>query len=73
MFLKRLQAAGLETPASDGPIELAQAAALNLPGDAQSIYRSADLYSRYRYARVPPPLSEIKRAVKEFHPKKSAA
>jgi transglutaminase-like putative cysteine protease len=73
LFLKRLQLAGIETQASDGPIELAQAAALNLPGDAQSIYRIADLYSRYRYARIPPPLGEIKSAIKEFHPKKSAA
>ena len=71
-FLKRLQSAGYETQASAGAIELAQAAALSLPGDAPAIYRIADLYSRYRYSPVPPPFSEIKSAVKDFHPKGSA-
>ena len=71
-FLKRLQSAGYETQASTGAIELAQAAALSLPGDAPAIYRIADLYSRYRYSPLPPPFSEVKNAVKDFHPKGSA-
>jgi len=71
-FLKRLQSAGYEAQASTGAIELAQDAALSLPGDAPAIYRIADLYSRYRYSPLPPPFGEIKSAVRDFHPKGSA-
>ncbi len=70
-FLKRLKKAGFEASPSTGPIELAHAAALQLPRDSRSINQVADLYSRSRYSRSPPPLRMLKDAVKKFHPKKN--
>ncbi len=71
-FLKRLQSAGCEIQPSNGAIELAHEAALHLPGDSRAIHQIADLYSRYRYSPLPPSLNELKSAIKEFHPKKTA-
>ncbi len=70
-FLKRLKTAGFEALPSAAPIELAQAAAEQLPQESRSINLVADLYSRSRYARIPPPLRLLKDAVKEFRPKKN--
>ena len=70
-FLKRLKAAGFEALPSSGPIELAYSAAHQLPRDSQSIHHVADLYSRSRYSATPPPLQELRDALKEFHPTKN--
>ena len=72
-FLQRLKAAGFETLASKGAIELAHSAALQLPRDAQSIHHIAVMYSRSRYSTTPPPLRELKDAIKDFHPGKNVA
>ncbi len=71
-FLQRLKAVGFEALPSSGAIELAHSAALQLPWDSQSIHHIADLYSRSRYSSAPPPLRELKDAIKNFHPKKNA-
>jgi len=70
-FLKRLKAAGFEALPSSGPIELAQSAAIHLPGDSRSIHHIADMYSRSRYSCAPPSLRELRDAIKDFHPKKN--
>ncbi len=70
-FLKRLKAAGFEALPSSGPLELANAAAKQLPQDSQSINLVADLYSLSRYSRTPPSLRTLKDAVNDFHPKKN--
>ena len=70
-FLKRLKAAGFEALPSSGPIELAQSAAIHLPGDSRSIHHIADMYSRSRYSSAPPPLRELRDAIKDFHPKRN--
>ncbi len=70
-FLKRLKTAGFETLPSSGPIELAHSAAIQLPGDSRSIHHIATLYSRSRYSGTPPPLRQLKDAIKGFHPKKN--
>ena len=70
-FLKRLKTAGFETLPSSGPIELAHSAAIQLPGDSRSIHLIANLYSRSRYSGTPPPLRQLKDAIKGFHPKKN--
>jgi transglutaminase-like putative cysteine protease len=70
-FLKRLKAAGFETSPSSGPIELAHSAAIQLPRDSRSIHHIADMYSRSRYSSAPPPLRELRDAIKEFHPKRN--
>jgi transglutaminase-like putative cysteine protease len=72
-FLKRLKAAGFEALPSSGPIELAYSAAHQLPRDSQSIHHVADLYSRSRYSATPPPLQELRDAIKEFHPTKNTS
>ncbi len=72
-FLRRLKAAGFEAQPSSGPRELAHAAAMHLPRDSQAIYQVADLYSRSRYSATPPPLQELKDAIKKFHPRKNTA
>jgi transglutaminase-like putative cysteine protease len=72
-FLKRLKSAGFEAPPSTGAIELAEAAALQLPEHAPSIKRIASLYSRSRYSAEPPTLLELKTAVTKFRPKNGAA
>jgi len=70
-FLQRLKTAGFETLPSRGPIELAHSAATQLPRDSRSIHHIADLYSRSRYSGTPPPLRQLKDAIKDFHPKKN--
>jgi hypothetical protein len=70
-FLKRLKAVGFEALPSSGPIELAQSAAIHLPGDSRSIHHIADMYSRSRYSSAPPPLRELRDAIKDFHPKRN--
>ncbi|MEE8495317.1 MAG: DUF3488 and transglutaminase-like domain-containing protein [Xanthomonadales bacterium] len=70
-FLKRLKAAGFETLPSSGAIELAHSAAIQLPQDSRTILRIADLYTRSRYSAKPPPLGELKDAIKDFHPEKN--
>ena len=72
-FLKRLKAAGFEALPSSGAIELAQAAAIQLPEESRSIYHIADLYNRSRYSPKPPAFPELKDAIKAFHPKKNTA
>ena len=72
-FLKRLKAAGFEALPSSGAIELAQAAAMQLPQASRSIHHIADLYNRSRYSPRPPPFPELKDAIKAFHPKKNPA
>ncbi len=72
-FLKRLKAVGFEALPSSGPIELAHSAAIQLPRDSRSIHHVADLYSRSRYSSNPPPLRELKDAIKNFHPTKNTA
>jgi transglutaminase-like putative cysteine protease len=72
-FLKRLKAAGFEAMPSSGAIELAQAAALQLPEESRSIQHIADLYNRSRYSPVPPAFPELRDAIKAFHPKKNTA
>jgi transglutaminase-like putative cysteine protease len=72
-FLKRLKAAGFEALPSSGAIELAQAAAIQLPEESRSIYHIADLYNRSRYSPQPPAFPELKDAIKAFHPKKNTA
>ena len=72
-FLKRLKAAGFDALPSSGAIELAQAAAMRLPEEAQSINHIADLYNRSRYSPRPPALPELKNAIRTFHPKKNTS
>lgn len=72
-FLRRLQRAGCEPRPSQGPMELASAAAVRLTGDAPAIFHIADLYCRYRYARQRPGLDEIRQAVRNFRPARVAA
>ena len=67
-FLRRLKSAGFETLPSSGAMELAEAASVRLPLHSESIYRIAGLYTRSRYAPVPPPLHDLKQAVREFRP-----
>jgi hypothetical protein len=69
-FLRRLKKAGFHPPTSKGAMELAAAATVLLPGNAEEVYRIAELYNRHRYASVPPPDGELERAVKSFHPEK---
>ena len=71
-FLKRLKSAGFDALPSNGALELAHAAALSLPSDSPAIHQIADLYNRYRYSLAPPPLEELKSAIADFHPKKTA-
>jgi len=71
-FLKRLKSAGFDALPSNGALELAHAAALSLPSDSPAIHQIADLYNRYRYSPAPPPLEELKSAIADFHPKKTA-
>jgi transglutaminase-like putative cysteine protease len=67
-FLHRLRKAGFESRASDGPLEIGEAAAKRLPKDSGAIMRITNLYCRSRYSVSPPPLLEIKQAVSKFHP-----
>ena len=70
-FLKRLEKAGVTALPSDGAIELAAAAANTLPADSLAIHRIAHLYTRSRYAPVPPPFADLKQAILEFRPSKN--
>jgi transglutaminase-like putative cysteine protease len=72
-FLKRLSAAGYEARPSDGAIELAESASARLPASAAPIHNIAGLYTRSRYAPVPPPLADLKQAIKAFRPNKKPA
>lgn len=69
-FLRRLESAGFAASLSDGPLELGLAASDRLPQHRQSIGTVSDLYTRCRYSPNPPPLDELKRAVRDFKPKK---
>jgi len=70
-FLKRLKAVGFEALPSSGAIELAHSAAIQLPQESRTIHHIADLYTRSRYSPSPPPLGDLKSAIKDFHPKKN--
>ncbi len=72
-FLQRLERAGIATLPSDGAIEVAATASRRLPGDSETIYRIAHLYTRSRYAPVAPPFGELNQAIHEFRPKKKSA
>jgi hypothetical protein len=72
-FLKRLEKAGFKALPSDGAIELAEAASIRLPADSVAIQMIADIYTRSRYSADPPPFSDLKQAVREFHPNKKTA
>jgi hypothetical protein len=72
-FLRRLHSAGFEARPSDGAMELATAASGILPAASGAIFQIAELYSRSRYAPVPPPLAELRQAVQAFRPKKNRA
>jgi hypothetical protein len=67
-FLQRLERAGFAARPSNGPLELAEAAAGKLPGDALSIHHIAGLYTRCRYAPGPPPVPDLRQAVRDFRP-----
>ena len=71
-FLKRLEKAGFESLPSDGAMELAGAASVRMPEQAEPIVRIAGLYTRSRYAAEPPPFSELRQAILEFRPNKLA-
>jgi len=71
-YLKRLKQAGIQARPSQGAQELAMAAAVELPEQAENILRISDLYNRLRYAAEPPPLQELRKAVREFKARKSA-
>ncbi|MEE4216869.1 MAG: DUF3488 and transglutaminase-like domain-containing protein [Xanthomonadales bacterium] len=69
-FLKRLERAGFNASLSHGPMETADAAAQQLPGEAGAIRRVSTLYTRYRYSPSPPAIETLKHAVRDFKPKK---
>jgi transglutaminase-like putative cysteine protease len=69
-FLRRLASTGLELRPSDGPLEVAAAAAGRLPASAETIHRISHLYASSRYGARPPPLQELRQAIREFRPKK---
>jgi len=71
-YLKRLKQAGFQARPSQGAQELALAAAVELPEQAENILRISDLYNRLRYAADPPSLQELRTAVREFKARKSA-
>ena len=70
-FLRRLEKAGVAASLSDGPMDLAAAAAVRLPAHRDQIGRVADLYTRCRYAPQPPPVDRLERAVRHFRPNKN--
>ena len=72
-FLRRLKKAGFQVPASNGAMELATAATVELPGSAEEIYRIAGLYNQHRYSAEPPPAGELENAVKRFRPRKKSS
>jgi hypothetical protein len=53
-------------------METADAAAQQLPGEAGAIRRMSTLYTRYRYSPAPPAIEALKRAVRDFKPKKNS-
>ena len=72
-FLTRLASAGFETRASDGAMELAEAASIRLPADSRVIWNIATLYTRCRYSPDPPPANDLKHAINEFRPNKKVS
>lgn len=72
-FLRRLERAGFAARPSNGPMELAEAAAVKLPAEAPSIQRIAGLYTRCRYAPGIPPVAELRQAVRDFRLIRGAA
>jgi transglutaminase-like putative cysteine protease len=71
-FLKRLQRAGYRSQPSQGARELATAAAVKLPEQAENIIHISDLYNRYRYSQESPGIRALREAVRAFKPKRSA-
>lgn len=71
-FLKRLQRAGYRSQPSQGARELATAAAVKLPEQAENIIHISDLYNRYRYSQESPGIQALREAVRAFKPKRSA-
>lgn len=67
-FLRRLEKAGFSSAPSSGALELAAAASARFPALADPIREVASLYTRCRYAPGPPPLPDLRRAVREFRP-----
>ena len=72
-FLKRLERAGYRARASQGALELAEAAAAALPDRATDIRRIGRLYTQCRYAPEPPDDSVLRSAVRAFRPKRNGA
>jgi len=72
-FLRRLERAGFSSRPSNGPTELAGAAAAALPASGSSIHHIAGLYTRCRYAPGTPPVSELEEAIRQFRPKRETA
>jgi transglutaminase-like putative cysteine protease len=72
-FIRRLARTGLELRASQGPSEIAEAAAAHLPTQEQAVRRIAGLYALIRYSSDPPALQRLTQAVSEFRPKENAA
>ncbi|NIM71178.1 MAG: DUF3488 domain-containing protein [Xanthomonadales bacterium] len=67
-FQGRLARAGVVTRASHGPMELAVAAGAVLVGARQEIEHIVSLYQRIRYAPEPPPITELRAAIRAFQP-----
>ena len=69
-FRKQLQAQGVETRLSMGPMELAGLAGAQLKDFNDEIHGIADLYTRIRYAQESPEVSELDRAIRGFRRKR---
>ena len=67
-FLKRLEKTGFEASLASGPLEVAEAASARLPDHRPAILQVSDLYTRFRYSSLPPPIDELQQAVKAFRP-----
>jgi transglutaminase-like putative cysteine protease len=72
-FLKRLKSCGLEARPSDTPIEVAEAASIRFPERAAAVFNIARLYTTSRYSPDPPPLEDLRQAVRRFRPNKNPA
>jgi transglutaminase-like putative cysteine protease len=70
-FLKRLERAGYPARASLGAMELSDAAAAALPGQASAIRHIGRLYTRCRFAPDPPDPAVLRQAVRAFRPKRN--
>ncbi len=71
-FRRKLSRAGIETQASDTPLELAAGAGTQNRDVADDIDRIARIYHRIRYAPEAPDIAELARAVRDFRPPKTA-